>query len=264
MFISCFLCCPTRIWISRVPFVFSSLYSISLVIPSITKTSQPLTLISASRFSTMTEKKSNFLIIFLLLLSASVEARKFHSRDAYVREAIAFCEGNISAPAPITDGGQCQPMLKCILNTVDSATQARWSAGASILAFIPAIAAMMSNSIDDVVLVSEESGLLALALCLCSFTVFSPRFGGERSRHESTAAIKEEIRHRIKRTYEKPVPPANRRHLRWSHRDVLGAILALLVACCALIWYPTVMILRNGVVVFSCEPQVHIPICESY
>lgn len=107
----------------------------------------------------MTGKLSKLLMIFLLLLAASVEARKFHSRDAYVGGEIAFCEGNISAPPPITDGSQCQPMLKCILNTVDQATQARWSAGASILAFIAATAALMSNSIDDVVLVSEESGL---------------------------------------------------------------------------------------------------------
>lgn len=226
------------------------------------KTSHPFPLISTSRFSTMTGKMSKLLMISLLLLAASAEARKFHSRDAYVRGEIAFCEGNISAPPTITDGSQCQPMLKCILNTVDQATQARWSAGASILSFIPATAALMSNSIDDVVLVSEESGLLALALCLCSFTAFLPRFGGERNRHESTASIKEELRHRIKWAYKRRDSTPNRRHLRWAHRDVLGATIALLVACCGLIWYPTVMILQNGVVVFSCEPQVHIPICE--
>lgn len=154
-------------------------------------------------------------------------------------------------------------MLKCILNTVDQAAQARWSAGASILAFIPAMAALMSNSIDDMILVSEESGLLALALCLCSFTVFPTRFGGERNRPESTVAIKEELRHRIKRAYERRDSAPNRRKLRWPHNDVLGAIVALLVACCGLIWYPTAMILINGVVVFSCDPQVHIPICKS-
>lgn len=214
----------------------------------------------------MASKTSHLLMVFLLILATSVRARKFHSRDAYVRGEIASCEGNVLAqtPSPVTDGSQCQPMLKCILNTVDQATQARWSAGASILAFIPATAALMSNSIDDVVLVSEESGLLALALCLCSFTAFLPRFGGERNRHESTASIKEELRHRIKRAYERRDSTPKRRSLRWPHRDVLGAIVALLVACCGLIWYPTVMILRNGVVVFSCEPQVHIPICESY
>lgn len=238
-------------------------HSLSLLIPSIRKVSQPFPLISTSRFSKMASKTSN-LMIFLLILATSVGARKFHSRDAYVRGEIAFCEGNISAQTPVADGSQCQPMLKCILNTVDQATQARWSAGASILAFIPAAAALMSNSIDDVVLVSEESGLLALSLCLCSFTAFLPRFGGERNGHESTASIKEELRHRIKRAYKRRDSAPKRRHLRWPHRDVLGAIVALLVACCGLIWYPTVMILRNGVVVFSCEPQVHIPICESY
>lgn len=211
----------------------------------------------------MRKQTANIIIVqALLLLAASVGARKFHSRDAYVRGEIAFCEGNVSAQTRATDGTQCQPMLKCILNTVEQATQARWSAGASILAFIPAIAALMSNSIDDVVLVSEESGLLALALCLCSFTVFPPRFGGERNRHESTAAIKEGLKHRIKQAYEKRDSVPNRRHLRWSYRDIRGAIVAFLVACCGLIWYPTVMILRNGVVVFSCEPQVHVPICE--
>lgn len=205
---------------------------------------------------------SNTLAV-LLLLTCLANARSFHSRDAYVRGVIAFCQGNDSslAPAPAPGESECQATLKCILNTVDQAAQGRWSAGAAILAFIPSIAALISNSIDDVVLVSEESRLLALALSLCSLTVFPSRFGGERRDLKATAAIQEELKYHIVRACENQ--DVGRQSSWWPYHAAFGSTLALLLACCVLIWYPTVMISRNGVVIFSCDPQIHMPMCKS-
>lgn len=199
----------------------------------------------------------------LLLLACLANARNLHSQDAYVRSAIAFCQGNDSSPAPAPAPGEseCQTTLKCVLNTVDQAAQGRWSAGAAILAFIPSIAALISNSIDDVVLVSEESRLLALALSLCSLTVFPSRFGGERHELRATAAIQEELKYYIVRACENQ--DFSRQSSLWSYHAVFGGTLALLLACCVLIWYPTIMISENGVVIFSCNPQIHMPICKS-
>lgn len=205
----------------------------------------------------------NVLTTLLLLLAASADARELHSRDAHVRDVMAACERNVSVSKPVIGEDTCLSTLECILNGVDSATQGRWSAGASILAFISAIAALVSNSIDDAVLILEESRVLALVLSLCSFTVLSPRFGGERNPRESTAAVKEELKRCVMRAYEESDPAPRKRQLRWLYHAVLGVVLALLVASLVLIWCPAVEILRNGVVVFSCHPWVHIPICES-
>ena len=71
----------------------------------------------------------------------------------------------------------CGQMLRCTIDGVLSDYPARWSAGASILAFIPTIVGLMSNSVDEVTAIAEESIFLAIAISLSSVTTFSSRFG---------------------------------------------------------------------------------------
>ncbi|KAJ0116288.1 hypothetical protein J7T55_005234 [Diaporthe amygdali] len=72
-------------------------------------------------------------------------------------------------------------------------------------------------------------------------------------------AVKEELERCVMQAYEES-NPAPKKQPRWLYFAVLGVVLALLVANLALIRYPAVEILRNGVVVFSCHFWVHIPI----
>ena len=76
------------------------------------------------------------LFLSLALLIRTASAHEFHSRDAHVSAVIAQCEAEIHLPFPTGDT-LCQATLGCILRSVGAYTAARWSAGASILAFIP-------------------------------------------------------------------------------------------------------------------------------
>jgi len=205
----------------------------------------------------MANRASITLVLSLLLTVAT--ARTFDSRDANVRTIIGWCAGNTTVEGPVRGESSCQQTLKCILNTVDAATSARWSAGASILAFIPTVAALMSNSVEEVVAIAEESQIMALALSLCSITVFAPRFGSQNDRPASIAAIKEQLEHHVK-TLHRPGQTQtlkSRMLMRWAE---LGTAIAILMVCCVMIWRPVVTILRNGVVVLSCGPRAHVPI----
>ena len=81
---------------------------------------------------------------------------------------------------------QCYEMLQCVINNVPSNFPARWSAGASILSFIPTIVGLMSNSINEITSMADESGCLAIALSLTSSTAFVSRFGDGPIRSSST------------------------------------------------------------------------------
>lgn len=67
----------------------------------------------------------------------------------------------------------CGQMLRCTINGVPGDYPARWSAGASILAFIPTIVGLMSNSVDEITAIAEVSIFLAINISLSSVTVFS-------------------------------------------------------------------------------------------
>jgi len=144
---------------------------------------------------------AHFLIsrwLLVLLLTTVVSAsRKFHSRDSHVRAVIANCTTIVDSQPSVSGESRCQQTLECILNEVDAATSVRWSAGASILAFIPTVVALMSNSIDDLVLVAEDSSILAYVLVFCSITAFLRRFGGCYETNQELSAVKEDVRHHI-------------------------------------------------------------------
>lgn len=91
-------------------------------------------------------------VLFLSMPMLAATERTFSSRNATVGELIDNCT-TVALLYP--NYTRCQATLKCILTNIDSDYSARWSAGASILAFIPTIAGLMSNSLDEVVLAAE-------------------------------------------------------------------------------------------------------------
>jgi hypothetical protein len=198
-------------------------------------------------------------LLVLLLATVVFASDTFHSLDKEVRIVIANCTTTVEALPFNPDKSRCQATLQCILNGVDAATSARWSAGASILAFIPTLAALMSNSIDDLVLIAEDSLILAIFLALCSVTTFVPRFGRHSETPRELNAIKEELDYSTKKAFED-----NQKSLcslRKTQRLVILAVaIGFLVAGCAIIWYPVYQIQRNGIVVFSCQQRIHIVI----
>lgn len=107
--------------------------------------------------------------------------------------------------------------------------------------------------------IAEEDSILAIMLGFCSVTVFASRFGSNRELYiRTTDTVFEHIRFRIEKATKAAVPKKQspRRKRRVVH-DI--AYFVLLVAC-ASAWFPTVVVLRNGVVVFSCPWLGHIPI----
>jgi hypothetical protein len=79
----------------------------------------------------------------------------FQSRDATVRSVIQTCSTQVGSGRR-----NCYEMLSCVIDWLPSSYAARWSAGASILAFAPTIVGLMSNSVQEVAAVAEESTLL--------------------------------------------------------------------------------------------------------
>lgn len=95
----------------------------------------------------------------------------FDSRDAVTRSVIEACRSQLR-----NESAQCYHMLRCVMDNIPSDYTARWSAGASILAFVPTIVGLMSNSINETTSIADESILLAIALSMSSITVFTRRF----------------------------------------------------------------------------------------
>lgn len=201
-------------------------------------------------------------LLILLLLAAfftnTSVGRKFRSRDADVQLIIAPCEQDIQLET-LTAKIPCQATLGCILRRVGAYTTARWSGGASILAFIPTITGVMSNSIAEVVQIVEEDTVLAVMLGLSSVTVFASWFGSGREQYPRTAeSILEYVTTRIERTVESSKTEGLKALKK--RRFALCLACGVLLAACFAVWFPATVILRNGVVVFSCPQQIHIPI----
>ena len=220
--------------------------------------------INIARFLSLDARRFRYmpaLYVWIALSIQAVSASRFHSRDPHVTELIGECERKISADSQNFPTGdtRCQAVLGCILRNNGAYTAARWSAGASILAFIPTIAGVMSNSIEEINLIAEGNEILAIMMGLCSVTVFASRFGSGRETHTRTAdAIFEHIRHKIEKRTK--ATQADTRWSRWKPRLVLSSAYLILATACFTVWFPTVVILRNGVVVFSCPWRIHVPL----
>lgn len=184
----------------------------------------------------------------------------FDSRDPVVRSVIELCRNQTSQ-----DTSDCYDMLRCIFDRIPSDFLARWSAGSSILAFIPTIILMMSNSINEITTVADQSVVFAVTLSLTSITTFNLRFWDfpsrlpdiifERqkwdfTRAETALSLLAELRAR------------SRKSRPWwqSSQMQIYALSILVIASGAGIWYEVYEVTRYGIVVFACPIKLNIGI----
>ena len=184
----------------------------------------------------------------------------FDSRDPVVRSVIEGCRNQT-----LQDGLDCYGMLRCIFDRIPSDFLARWSAGSSILAFLPTIVLMMSNSIHEITTIADQSVVFAATLSLTSITTFNMRFWNrssrlpdiiferqkwDRTRTETALSLLEELR------------AQSRKSRPWwqSSQMQIHALSILVIALGAGIWYEVYEITRYGILVFACPIKVNIGI----
>ena len=200
---------------------------------------------------------------FLSLVIPSLSHRIFDSRDSLVRSVIEQCVSETAI-----GNKMCYTTLRCIIDKVPSDFPARWSSGASILAFIPTIVALLSNSIDEVSSIADESRLLAVALSISSITAFILRFRGKTDIPSDSffadASISGSDRSQLAwaklATWmsNRKIQPLKSWRLPW--RISKYAICILLVALSASIWYEVYQITRYGIITFACPVKVNVGI----
>ena len=155
----------------------------------------------------------------------------------------------------------CGQLMRCIIDNVPSDYPARWSAGASILAFIPTIAALMSNSIDEVTAIAEESIFLALAISLSSVTVFSSRLGDRVTStklgfHDASAEYMQTTRNSI---FELLNDNTQKYSRMWRDTRLQDAVIgSFMIGTSALIWWQLFLVTRYGIVTFACPVKVNV------
>lgn len=201
-----------------------------------------------------------FLYCTLSLVIPTLCFRVFDSRSPVVRPVIEQCVSNTT-----NEKLQCYTILRCIIDHSPSEVLARWSAGASILAFIPTITALLSNSINEVSSVADKSILLAIALSLSSVTAFNARFrdNGDTSTRaifvESNVGSNQSqvawanLKDLMLSTGRKRPGP---RWLGWKIRNY--AMCLMLLTLCALVWYEVLQITRYGNIAFVCSIKVSV------
>lgn len=161
----------------------------------------------------------------------------------------------------------CYNILRCTIDNVPSEYPARWSSGASILAFIPTITALLSNSINEVSSIADKSILLAVVLSLSSVTAFNYRFR-DKSDTPSDAIFTEssvgsdrpqaawaKLENLMLNT-EKKGPISW-----WLRRNTYYyAICLILFAFSASIWYEIHQTAKYGIITFACPVKVNVGI----
>ena len=186
----------------------------------------------------------------------------FDSRDSVVSSVIEKCM--LEVP---NKKGECYNILRCIIDKAPSDYSARWSSGASILAFIPTIAALLSNSINEVSSIADESVLLAVALSLSSVTAFNYRFRDKNTASSDTIFAESSLD--SDRSYEAWVKLKNivlnaegeggmPWWRRWMTRNY--AMCVVLYALSALVWYEVYQIAKYGIMTFACPIKVNVGI----
>lgn len=205
-------------------------------------------------------------VLLLLLLcfmifsfgTPSLCYRIFNSRDAVGRSVIEACRAQLPS-----EKIQCYKMLQCIIDNVPSDFTARWSAGSSILAFIPTIVGLMSNSINEVTFMADESLFLALALSVTSITAFFKRFG-DGPIHLSGTFFEEQrekdVRIQAALALMKDEIPRTVEVLPWWQSSRVHIYIWSLIAVVlgAVIWYEVYEVTKYGIITFACPIKVNI------
>lgn len=182
----------------------------------------------------------------------------FDSRDAHGRSVIESCRSQLP-----NEKAQCYEMLRCVIDKVPSDFTARWSAGASILSFIPTIVGLMSNSINEITSMADESGVMAFALCFTTITAFNSRFGDSPIRSSGTFFEEQrgkDIRIQVALSLLKDLMPRNPKPLHWWQSSKMHVYVLSLIALVlgAGIWYEAYEITRYGIVTFACPVKANI------
>ena len=172
-----------------------------------------------------------------------------------VTSVISSCESQV----PNGNVSKCTTMLRCIASNVPTDFALRWSAGANILAFIPTIVGFMSNSIDEIVALSDDSLLLAITLSVSSVTSFNLRLGDRREDIFDTFSNDrvQLLCSKIEECVEHSQVP---RKPWWERGNAtlpyICGIVAFIIA--AGVWYQVYEIMTYGVVVFACPVKANI------
>ncbi|KAF2231309.1 hypothetical protein EV356DRAFT_294875 [Viridothelium virens] len=165
----------------------------------------------------------------------------------------------------IDEKSLCSTFIRCILTQATQDYPAYWSASSSILAFIPTIVGLLSNSIEEIVAISFESPLLGLLLALSSTTSFSSRFTESQppqtfERHpDYVLAVQQGVVDYI----SKNLRHARRRDRRgWVENENMHTVVVIigLAGCTVGVWYFVWFLSRYGVVVWSCPTKIHTPV----
>ena len=201
-----------------------------------------------------------FLCFTPFLVKPCLCHNSFDSRDPVVRSVIEGCHNQTSQ-----DILDCYHMLRCIFDQIPSDFLARWSAGSSILAFIPTIALMMSNSINEITTVADQSIVFAVTLSLTSITTFNLRFWDGPSRLPDNIFERQKWDHTRTGTalsLLEELRARSRRSRPWwqSTQMQIYALGILVIASGAGIWYEVYEITRYGIVVFACPIRLNIGI----
>lgn len=185
----------------------------------------------------------------------------FNSRDPVVRPIIEQCRADMPNEA---ERSACYGILRCILNEVPSDYTARWSAGASILAFIPTIVALMSNSITEISSTADESTTLAVILSLSSVTAFTSRFGDMPTRSSNTffqdhSQAVTHLQNAWSNIHSWMIETERRGSSRWWQGRTIpySTFCLVLLVLSAGIWYEVYEISTFGIVVNACPVKVN-------
>jgi hypothetical protein len=162
----------------------------------------------------------------------------------------------------------CYNIFSCILDNVSSEIPARWSAAASVLAFIPTLMGLISNSLEELVLFSYHSPILAVLLCLSSTTAFSTRldFRSSSAHLASFENNSQRIQHHIHQLFEvlaNSKEEKQRNQRAYSENILAFCFGATLVGLVAAVWYKTIDITIYGIVVFACPIKSNVPLYVS-
>lgn len=203
----------------------------------------------------------------ILLLYAAISLARpclgyqlFDSRDAVTRSVIEACHRHTP-----NEKAQCYTMLRCVMDNIPSDFSARWSAGASILAFIPTIVGLMSNSINETTSIADESLILAVVLSMSSITAFTRRFG-DRSKRLSETIFEDykeghaQIQSAVS-ALERLISQSRISHPWWKGGDTqiyASSFVAIVVG--AGVWYEVYEITRYGIVAFACPVKANVGI----
>lgn len=154
----------------------------------------------------------------------------------------------------------CGQMLRCTIDAVLSDYPARWSAGASILGLIPTIVGLMSNSIDEVTAIAEESLFLAITISLSSVTAFSSRLGDKMTEKPSYQDARTEQLQTVRDNILELIKQNKQKHSRgWRNTRTQDAFIGIaMIGASTLIWYELFQVTRYGIVTFACPVKVNV------